>query len=312
MSTIYDALRKAEERRRLGEAPPLIGDAVWAARRPARAQESRRRWWLLLLVPAVAAALFGAWWLGRGSPAPEPATIATRVEPSVPAAAVPAPTPSATPQVQPAPAAPPLTKAPARPAPQPALASPEPVLAMPATPDDEEARRGVPVGQLQKFERGETFANAPELLRPVTPTPPAPPPPPAAALPQPLAQPADATAASPLVLPPPAAAPPPMVNTPAAIAPPTAVASLPSPPSASSGVPLIYEMPLGTRQTLPPLKMSMHVYAPDPARRVVILDGARFVQGDAVAGELRVAEITPDGVVLELGGQRFLLPRGGR
>ena len=83
-------------------------------------------------------------------------------------------------------------------------------------------------------------------------------------------------------------------------------------PTASPGVPLLYEMPLGTRQALPPLKLSMHVYSPDPARRVVIIDGARLLEGEIVSGELKVSQITSEGVVLQLGDQVFLLPRGGR
>ncbi len=102
---------------------------------------------------------------------------------------------------------------------------------------------------------------------------------------------------------PPVAAPPAAAQEPA---------GAPAPPGADAGVPLIYELPLGTRQTLPALRMSMHVYSADTARRVVILDGERYQEGATVSGELRVAAITPDGVVLELGGQRFLLPRGGR
>ena len=83
-------------------------------------------------------------------------------------------------------------------------------------------------------------------------------------------------------------------------------------PTQSPGVPLLYEMPLGTRQALPPLKLSMHVYSPDPARRVVIIDGVRIIEGGTVSGDLRVNHITADGLVLQLGDQQFLLPRGGR
>ena len=97
----------------------------------------------------------------------------------------------------------------------------------------------------------------------------------------------------------------------AALAPPAAVASTLA-PTESPGVPLLYEMPLGTRQALPPLKLSMHVYSPDPARRVVIIDGARLLEGEIVSGELKVSQITSEGVVLQLGDQVFLLPRGGR
>lgn len=319
MSTIYEALRKAEERRRLGEAPALIGDAAWATRRPPYAAPSRRHW-LWLLLPAVLAGLAGAWWLGRGSgaassgptastPAPAPATAAAAASTAA------APTPITT---TPAPlaVAPPQAVV-ANDAATPVAPAAAPAAALPAGPDDLAARDGVPAQKLAQFERGEVFANAPELLRPVTPTPPAPTPPAEAALPQPLAEEA-APAAAPVAVATPAAMPtampaplpmPPVAAPPAAAQEPTGA---PAPPGANAGVPLIYELPLGTRQTLPALRMSMHVYSADTARRVVILDGERYQEGAIVSGELRVAAITPDGVVLELGDQRFLLPRGGR
>lgn len=325
MSTIYEALRKAEERRRLGEAPALIGDAAWATRRQPHAATSRRLWpWLLL--PAVLAGLAGAWWLGRGSGAAPSAPTGAAPAPAAAAAAAAASTPAPSTSGSTAPG--PVAVAPAQAvvandAATPVAPAAAPAAPIPAGPDDLAARDGVPAQKLAQFERGEVFANAPELLRPVTPTPPAPPPPAEAALPQPLAEeaapaPAPVAVTAPPALPSamPAATPAPLpVPVPPVAAPPATVqapAGAPAPPGARAGVPLIYELPLGTRQTLPPLKMSMHVYSADTARRVVILDGERYQEGATVSGELRIAAITPDGVVLELGGQRFLLPRGGR
>jgi general secretion pathway protein B len=62
---------------------------------------------------------------------------------------------------------------------------------------------------------------------------------------------------------------------------------------------------------LPPLRLSMHVWNADPARRFVILGEARAVEGEAAGDDLRIVEIRRDGVVLEFRGTRFLLPRGG-
>lgn len=318
MSTIYEALRKAEERRRLGEAPALIGESAWATRRPPHAAPSRRHW-LWLLLPAVLAGLAGAWWLGRGSGAASPGPTAATPAPAAAAAA--AASTAAAPTSGPTAPAPvavaPPQAAVANSAATPVAPAAAPAAAIPAGPDDLAARDGVPAQKLAQFERGEVFANAPGLLRPVTPTPPAPPPPAEAALPQPLAEEA-APAAAPVAVAAPATMPaamPAPIPMPPVAAPPAAAqepAGAPAPPGADAGVPLIYELPLGTRQTLPALRMSMHVYSADTARRVVILDGERYQEGATVSGELRVAAITPDGVVLELGGQRFLLPRGGR
>ena len=63
------------------------------------------------------------------------------------------------------------------------------------------------------------------------------------------------------------------------------------------------------REGLPPLRLSMHVYDPDPAARFVLIDGHRLRQGDTVADGLVVEAIRPDGVVLDRRGRRFLLMR---
>ena len=64
------------------------------------------------------------------------------------------------------------------------------------------------------------------------------------------------------------------------------------------------------RRVLPPLVLTMHVYAQDPARRFVLLDDVRMVQGDAHKG-VTLREIRADGVVLESGGHAFFVPRSG-
>src|SRR5690606_9096601 len=55
--------------------------------------------------------------------------------------------------------------------------------------------------------------------------------------------------------------------------------------------------------SLPPVKLSMHMWDPSPARRFVILDGRRMAEGDSLGG-LQVVAIERDGVVVERDGQR--------
>ena len=57
------------------------------------------------------------------------------------------------------------------------------------------------------------------------------------------------------------------------------------------------------RRALPPLRMSMHLFAAAPTERFVILDGQRVGEGDRL-GEAVVDEITADGAVLAWRGQR--------
>lgn len=74
---------------------------------------------------------------------------------------------------------------------------------------------------------------------------------------------------------------------------------------------MVWELPLATRRDLPPIAISMHVFAEDPAQRFIILNGERQTEG-AVVGDLILKEIRRDGAVFEFDGQRFLFPRGGR
>ncbi len=111
---------------------------------------------------------------------------------------------------------------------------------------------------------------------------------PPGAIPQPaIPQDAQARPLEPLATRQPATAPPADTNTPR-------VASL-------------SDLTTNQRESLPPLKISMHLWNADPARRFVILDGNRVVEGDRV-GDAVVKDITTDGVVIDWHGQRIKLP----
>lgn len=97
------------------------------------------------------------------------------------------------------------------------------------------------------------------------------------------------------------------------LAPSTAVStSVPSPaPPAprEESLPTLASLDAGTRASLPPLKLSMHVYADVPAQRFVILDGQRLGEGASPAAGIVLEEIRRDGLVLSVNGQRLLLAR---
>ena len=59
--------------------------------------------------------------------------------------------------------------------------------------------------------------------------------------------------------------------------------------------------------SLPAVKLSMHMWDADPARRFVILDGQRMGEGDR-SGALSVIAIERNGVVIERNGQRARIP----
>jgi general secretion pathway protein B len=60
---------------------------------------------------------------------------------------------------------------------------------------------------------------------------------------------------------------------------------------------------------LPELAIDLHIFAGDPAKRAVFINGRRYTQGATIAEGPVVEEITRDGAVLSYRGRRFLLPR---
>lgn len=95
----------------------------------------------------------------------------------------------------------------------------------------------------------------------------------------------------------------------APVAPPEAVpepsVATPAPAASSSSDPVpVARLDAGTRKQLPPLRVSMHLYDPDPSRRFIILDDQRLGEGD-LAGELVVERIDRDGAVLSWRGTRL-------
>ncbi|HWN06579.1 MAG TPA: general secretion pathway protein GspB [Steroidobacteraceae bacterium] len=60
---------------------------------------------------------------------------------------------------------------------------------------------------------------------------------------------------------------------------------------------------------LPELSVDLHIFAADPAKRAVFINGRRYTQGAQIAEGPVVDEITRDGAVLTYRGRRFVLPR---
>ena len=285
MSLILEALKKSERQRRLGESPSL-GSPIMAVR--------RRRNLLPGLVVLIAIGLGALWWMQRGSnpPAADPAAVTAETPTAAkpPAAAV-----------------------------NPAPRSPVPVnQSIPAAPMQ---TRQASENRREKLRSGELVAADPQAgaaatikeSEPVS-----------AADPAALAA---AMANAPVPAPPPdngqarAVRPPPIAKTPVTAAqsvavPPTKPAPAMPAPAAAAEVPadsmkLMWELPLAMRSKLPELKLSMHVFAADPAQRFVIINGERSAEGDEVEG-MKLIEIRKDGVVFDYEGERFLYPRGGR
>lgn len=69
-----------------------------------------------------------------------------------------------------------------------------------------------------------------------------------------------------------------------------------------------WELPLSVREALPSLTLNVHVYAPVPENRFVLINGRRLQQGEVFdSGRLRLAEIRPEGALIDFDDYRFLL-----
>jgi general secretion pathway protein B len=69
------------------------------------------------------------------------------------------------------------------------------------------------------------------------------------------------------------------------------------------------ELPGALEVGLPELTVDLHIYADDPAKRAVFINGRRYTQGATIAEGPLLEEITRDGAVLSYRGRRFQLPR---
>ena len=73
--------------------------------------------------------------------------------------------------------------------------------------------------------------------------------------------------------------------------------------------PPIDDLPAQTTAGLPELSIDLHIYADDPAKRVVFINGRRYQRGGVLVEGPTVEEINREGAVLSYRGRRFLLPR---
>lgn len=73
--------------------------------------------------------------------------------------------------------------------------------------------------------------------------------------------------------------------------------------------PSIDDLPAQTTAGLPELSVDLHIYADDPAKRVVFINGRQYQRGSVLVEGPTVEEINREGAVLSYRGRRFLLPR---
>lgn len=65
------------------------------------------------------------------------------------------------------------------------------------------------------------------------------------------------------------------------------------------------DMPLSIRQTLPVMSVAVHAYSEQPRDRLVSINGRMLREGDTLAPDLKLEQITPDGMIFSYRGYRF-------
>lgn len=285
MSLILEALRKSEAERRVGRPPGLLSPMPAAHRTPRPAAP-----WPLLAAGFAALLLVaaGAWWLGRHAAPADPAVIAGATDHRDGDTG---PDSHAVPD---APAVPPDTRAVARDA-----AARTAPAARPLQPGEFPPPPMSGDGPMERESRAQTAAQVHLPAAPAS----------ASAASRPAAS--DAATPAPEPLAPAAARADVAPQTPVSpAAPPAPAASAPAAVGAPlETLPRVADLDPATRERLPPLKVSMHVFADAPAARFVLIDGRRLAEGDRVAHGITVDEIRRDGTVLRLDDRRILLPR---
>lgn len=130
------------------------------------------------------------------------------------------------------------------------------------------------------------------------------------AAPSPAPKPASQTPpplAAPKAMPPPSASKAAPAGAPPGV--PAAMPTLPTPPApAPAPLPRLADLPEAQRRELPPLVVGGAVQSPDPASRMLIVDGQVLREGDAPAPGLVLERIGLRSAVFSLRGLRFELP----
>ena len=71
----------------------------------------------------------------------------------------------------------------------------------------------------------------------------------------------------------------------------------------------VYQLPFSIRKDIPKFKLNIHVYDEKPENRLVIINGAKFVIDDMIDEKALIKDIIAEGVVLDIDGIEFLIPK---
>jgi len=88
--------------------------------------------------------------------------------------------------------------------------------------------------------------------------------------------------------------------------PPEPMATAGRPPTTSTAdLPLLKELPFAIQAAIPEMKFSGHAYSADPDLRLIMVNTSIVREGDIIAPDVRLVEITENGLVLSFRQKRF-------
>ena len=71
------------------------------------------------------------------------------------------------------------------------------------------------------------------------------------------------------------------------------------------GIPHQRQLPYDLQNALPALNISVHLYSATPSSRLVRINNTIYREGDFIDGELKLEEITRDGLIMSIRNERF-------
>ena len=78
-----------------------------------------------------------------------------------------------------------------------------------------------------------------------------------------------------------------------------------APPDPYEGIPNQRQLAVELQRELPDMDISVHMYSAKPGSRLVRIDDTVYREGDFVASELKLEEITPNGMIMSFRDTRF-------
>jgi len=65
------------------------------------------------------------------------------------------------------------------------------------------------------------------------------------------------------------------------------------------------ELPLPIQQEIPAMTIQLHAYSGNPSERLVSINSRMLREGGSLTPDLRLEQITPDGMIFSYKGYRF-------